>query len=223
MDEEWADAPTDRWAELVQRDCREAAETGNPLLFFRALKYALGAALERAIDEAAAKGATVEDAVRAGFAADKTVRLPTELHGFLQRAMWSLCELEEGRDFREHPTAAMPAPPPGKTPEYRAYLNEMRAYRERSKHGGIRLAPDAAAKLVPHALGITRRGFNAFMLSEKRDWAAIAEQEEAELLRRGASPLQARFEAMERLGYADERSFRRLKSGKPRGRGKPRG
>lgn len=223
MADEQEDDPGDYWEDIVRRDCKEAVATGNPLLFFQALRHALGAALGRAIDEAEAKGATLEESVGAGLAAEKTVRLPAELFEFLVSAMWRLCELEEGRDFREFPLAAALTELSSKTPQGRAHFDEMRAYRERSKHGGTRLAPDAAAKLVTFALGITRPGFNAFTLSEKRDWAAIAEQEEADALRRGASKLQARLDAMERLGYTDERSFRRLKSRKPRGRGKPRG
>lgn len=217
------DAVSADWhGDIVRRDCKKAVEADNPLLFFRALQAALGAALERAISEAEAKGATGDEAVRAGFAADKNVLLPAELHSFLQGALWRLCELEAGRDFRKYP-----APPPAAlksgSPQYRAYLDELRAYRLGGADGGLRLPPDAAANLVPHALGITRPGFNAFTRSEKRDWAAIAEREEADARERGASPLQARLEAMERLGYTDERSFRRLKSQKPRGRGKPGG
>ena len=222
MADEQEGVPADWRDDIIRWNCKQAAETGNPLLLFRALKHALGHALERAIDEAEKAGAQGEEAVRAGFAADKSVRLPAELHRFLQSAIWGLCELEAGRDFREYPDGPSAGVERG-SPEYEAWSEAMRAYRVRAKHGGARLAPDAAAKLVPQALGIRRQGFNAFMLSEKRDWAAIAEEEEAKRLRRGASPLQARLEAMERLGYADERSFRRLKSGKPRGRGKPRG
>jgi hypothetical protein len=214
-------------AELEQQRvrilCREAAETGNPLLFFQALARALAAAFFRAIDEAEAAGTSAEEAARKGFAADKTVRLPAELHRYLQSAVWRLCELEAGRDFREYPADHPHADANWGTPEKRAYLDELHAYRNRSKHSGEHLAPDAAAKLVAHAFGITRPGFNAFLLSEKRDWRAIAEQEEEDARARGVSRLQARLEAMERLGYQDERSFRRLKSGKPRGRGKPPG
>jgi hypothetical protein len=200
----------------LDRLCKEAGAAGNPLLFYRALSVALRAAFERAIEDAEAEGHP--EPVRAAFDADHHVRLPADLHYFLRNALWRLCELEEGRDFREYPSGGDAK---RGSREYEAYLEERRAYLNRSRHGEMRLAPDAAAKLVPQALWITRPGFNAFMLSERRNWAAVAEAEEAAARERGASPLQARFEAMERLGYSDDRSFRRLKSRKRRGRGKP--
>ena len=223
MADEQEGVPADWRDDIIRWDCKQAAETGNPLLLFRALKHALGHALERAIDEAEKAGAQGEEAVRAGFAADKSVRLPAELHRFLQSAMWRLCELEAGRDFRDLPAEHPHADAKWGTPEYDSRLGEWRAYYDGSKYGGVRVAPDAAAKLVSQALGITRPGFNAFLLSEKQNLAEIAKNIEHILRLQGTPATEARLEAMERLGYADERSVRRLKSGKPRGRGKRRG
>jgi hypothetical protein len=178
--------------------CREAQESENPLLFFQALSCALHAALNGAYDKAEAGGAEGTDAARAVLTADHYVRLPPALHNYLRVVTWRLCKLEAGRDFRE--CSGEPFP---------------------DADGRERLAPDIAARLVPQALGIVRPGFNAFLLSERQDRAALARDAESEARERGLSPLQARLEAMERLGFNDERSYRRLLKGKRRTRGKP--
>ncbi len=126
-----------------------------------------------------------------------------------------MSQLEKGLDFRDFPDLdALPVEGP-------ATSAALRAYRNREAYGGLRLSPEKAAALVNRALYITRKGFNAFKLAEARNWAAEVADAEDEARQQGASPLRAREIAMQALGYEDERSFRRAKSGKRRGRGKP--
>lgn len=182
-----------RW---VRDLCAAAAESGNPLLYFKALHSLIFDALLGAIQHAMLSGLDENESVRQAVASDLCIRLPPEMHRYLLWAAKRIDVLARGEDFR------LP----------------RNAQREE------RLPADAAARLVTRALGITRPGFNAFKLSQTRDLGMWARDEEAAERGRGATALDARYAAMQRLGYRDERSFRRVKTGKPRSRrGKPPG
>jgi cellobiose-specific phosphotransferase system component IIA len=199
---------------MVRDLSKEGAESGNPLLLLSALAHALRLALEKAMKQAEdAVGVGVE-AVKLAHAADHQVTLPESVHRYLRNALWRLDELEAGLDFRDYPSNL----PARWSPEH---AREYRNYRSRRAYSGQPIAPDVAARLVAQALWITTPGYNAFRASQRRHLARTAQSEEDYARECGESALDARYRVMERFGYADERSYRRLKSGRRRTRGKP--
>lgn len=207
-------------AGLVFDLCVEAAESNNPLPLFRALLWLLTEAQDAAIREAVARPGDRDAAIREAMSGDQYVRLPVTLHTYLRRVMWMVCELAAGRDFRDYPDGSA-IDFDRKGPAHEAALNAWRDYRQRAAYGGEPIDHEKAARLVPLAFGFTRQGFNAFKDAERRGWIDRVRAEERAAIAAGLPPLDARFEAMEALGYRDERSFRRAKSGKKRVRGKP--
>lgn len=186
------------WRDLVEHAKRGLERDKNPLHIW----WLVHAAVQQAEIEHLQKW-DLPLSERQELARDATpLPIPRWAWDYLAAVAWRLGELAEGRDWRKRPHAGPETVIDPSKPET---MEPWESYRDT-----LTASPEKAAKLVPEALYLRRKGKNAF-----KDWHSaknkrIINEEVNEKIRKGAKKSSALIQTMEEYGYGDIDSFRRL-------------